>query len=146
VVFPDQRGRAESRGWGGVAVARGVLFIAVAELERSNGQGTRELRSTASFRPQYDGLICETTQDARYPGNFRAERRRSRTYPSVGLPRLTGFEDQELRRLAAAIAGVAVYGPRLRDGRAIVRFGSFCEERCKNSDLADSGAGQAGPR
>jgi hypothetical protein len=32
-----------------VAVARGVLFIAVAELERSKGQGTRELRSTASF-------------------------------------------------------------------------------------------------
>jgi hypothetical protein len=32
VVFPDQRG-AEGRGWGGVAIAGGVLFIAVAEFE-----------------------------------------------------------------------------------------------------------------
>jgi len=32
IVFPDQRG-AEGRGWGGVALAGGVLFIAVAELE-----------------------------------------------------------------------------------------------------------------
>jgi hypothetical protein len=37
VVFPDQRG-AEGRGWGGLAIAGGVLFITVAELEnkRSN--------------------------------------------------------------------------------------------------------------
>lgn len=33
VVFPDQRG-AEGRGWGGVAIAGGVLFITVAEIER----------------------------------------------------------------------------------------------------------------
>lgn len=33
-VFPDQRG-AEGRAWGGLAFAGGVLFIAVAELERS---------------------------------------------------------------------------------------------------------------
>jgi hypothetical protein len=32
VVFPDQRG-AEGRGWGGVAIAGGVLFITLAELE-----------------------------------------------------------------------------------------------------------------
>jgi hypothetical protein len=34
VVFPDQRG-AEGRGWGSVAIAGGVLFVAVAELESS---------------------------------------------------------------------------------------------------------------
>jgi hypothetical protein len=33
IVFPDQRG-AEGRGWGGVAIAGGVLFIVVAEFER----------------------------------------------------------------------------------------------------------------
>jgi hypothetical protein len=44
VVFPDQRG-AEGRGWGGVAIAGGVLFITVAELERRSGRGQRELSS-----------------------------------------------------------------------------------------------------
>jgi peptidoglycan/LPS O-acetylase OafA/YrhL len=38
VVFPDQRG-AEGPGWGGVAIAGGVLFIAVAERERRQRQG-----------------------------------------------------------------------------------------------------------
>jgi hypothetical protein len=37
VVFPDQRG-AEGRGWGGVAIAGGVLFITVAELESRRGE------------------------------------------------------------------------------------------------------------
>jgi hypothetical protein len=37
VVFPDQRG-AEGRGWGGVAIAGGVLFITVAELESRRGK------------------------------------------------------------------------------------------------------------
>lgn len=37
VVFPDQRG-AEGRGWGGVAIAGGVLFIAVAESESRRGK------------------------------------------------------------------------------------------------------------
>jgi hypothetical protein len=39
VVFPDQRG-AEGRGWGGVAIAGGVLFITVAELERRRGNSS----------------------------------------------------------------------------------------------------------
>jgi hypothetical protein len=39
VVFPDQRG-AEGRGWGGVAIAGGVLFITVAELERRRGKAS----------------------------------------------------------------------------------------------------------
>jgi hypothetical protein len=37
VVFPDQRG-AEGRGWGVVAIAGGVLFITVAELENRRGK------------------------------------------------------------------------------------------------------------
>jgi hypothetical protein len=36
-VFPDQRG-AEGRGWGGVAIASGVLFITVAEWESRRGK------------------------------------------------------------------------------------------------------------
>ncbi len=50
MVFPDQRG-AEGRGWGGVAIAGGVLFIAVAELEDRRRRFTRELSSRASFGP-----------------------------------------------------------------------------------------------
>ena len=46
VVFPDQRG-AEGRGWGGVAIAGGVLFIAVAELESRRDKATGE--ATTSF-------------------------------------------------------------------------------------------------
>lgn len=37
VVFPDQRG-AVGRGWGLVAIAGGVLFITVAELESGSGK------------------------------------------------------------------------------------------------------------
>jgi hypothetical protein len=40
VVFPDQRG-AVGRGWGGVAIAGGVLFIAVAEREVRRAAATR---------------------------------------------------------------------------------------------------------
>lgn len=39
IVFPDQRG-AEGRGWGGMAIAGGVLFIAVAESERRRQEAT----------------------------------------------------------------------------------------------------------
>jgi hypothetical protein len=49
-VFPDQRGAA-GRGWGAVAIAGGVLFIAVAELESRRDTATGELSSTTSFRP-----------------------------------------------------------------------------------------------
>ncbi len=48
VVFPDQRG-AEGRGWGSLAIAGGVLFIAVAELEARRARATHELSSAASF-------------------------------------------------------------------------------------------------
>jgi hypothetical protein len=37
VVFPDQRG-AEGRGWAVVAIAGGLLFIAVAEFESRTGE------------------------------------------------------------------------------------------------------------
>jgi hypothetical protein len=50
VVFPDQRGSV-GRGWGGVAIAGGVLFIAVAEWEVRRATATRELRSRVSFGP-----------------------------------------------------------------------------------------------
>ncbi len=42
IVFPDQRG-AEGRGWGGVALAGGVLFIAAAEVESRRDKATGEL-------------------------------------------------------------------------------------------------------
>jgi hypothetical protein len=45
-VFPDQRG-AEGRGWGAVAIAGGVLFIAVAELESRRDTAMGELSSTS---------------------------------------------------------------------------------------------------
>jgi D-alanyl-D-alanine carboxypeptidase len=41
VVFPEQAG-AVGRGWGGVAIAGGVLFIAVAEWEVRRATATRE--------------------------------------------------------------------------------------------------------
>jgi hypothetical protein len=47
VVFPDQRG-AVGRGWGGVAIAGGVLFIAVAEWEVRRATATREPSSRSS--------------------------------------------------------------------------------------------------
>lgn len=45
-AFPDDPG-AVGRGWGGLAIAGGVLFIAVAEAERRSGRATRERSSTA---------------------------------------------------------------------------------------------------
>lgn len=42
MAFPDDPG-AVGRGWGGLAIAGGVLFIAVAESERRSGRATREL-------------------------------------------------------------------------------------------------------
>jgi hypothetical protein len=42
VIFPDQPG-AVGRGWGGLAIAGGVLFIAVAEWEVWRATATREL-------------------------------------------------------------------------------------------------------
>jgi hypothetical protein len=48
IVFPDQRG-AEGRGWGSLAIAGGVLFIAVAESEGRRAEGKREANSTPSF-------------------------------------------------------------------------------------------------
>ena len=50
MAFPDDPG-AVGRGWGGLALAGGVLFIAVAESEGRSGRVTSELRSTASFHP-----------------------------------------------------------------------------------------------
>ena len=50
VVFPDQRG-AVGPGWGGVAIAGGVLFIAVAEWEVRRATATREPSSRVSFGP-----------------------------------------------------------------------------------------------
>ena len=47
-VFPDQRG-AEGSGWGAVAIAEGVLFIAVAELESRRDKATGEVSSTTSL-------------------------------------------------------------------------------------------------
>jgi hypothetical protein len=47
VVFPDQAG-AVGRGWGGVAIAGGVLFIAVAEWEVRRATATSEPRSRDS--------------------------------------------------------------------------------------------------
>ncbi|MEX0816878.1 MAG: hypothetical protein WD027_05500 [Gaiellales bacterium] len=46
MAFPDQRG-AEGRGWGGIAIAGGVLFIAVAELENR----TKARRETRTVEP-----------------------------------------------------------------------------------------------
>lgn len=46
VVFPDTPGAA-GRGWGGLAIVGGVLFIAVAELEGKRAKGRRELSWTA---------------------------------------------------------------------------------------------------
>ena len=48
VVFPDQRG-AEGRVWGGVAIAGGILFIAVAELESRSDKATGAVSSTTSL-------------------------------------------------------------------------------------------------
>ena len=50
VVFPDQPG-AVGRGWGGVAIAGGVLFIAMAEWEARRATATREPSSRVSFGP-----------------------------------------------------------------------------------------------
>jgi hypothetical protein len=47
VVFPDQAGTV-GRGWGGVAIAGGVLFIAVAEWEVRRATATREPSSRSS--------------------------------------------------------------------------------------------------
>jgi hypothetical protein len=47
VVFPDQAGAA-GRGWGGVAIAGGVLFIAVAEWEVKRATAAREPSSRSS--------------------------------------------------------------------------------------------------
>ena len=50
VAFPDQPGAA-GRAWGSLAIAGGVLFLAVAESEGRSGRAMRELSSTASSRP-----------------------------------------------------------------------------------------------
>jgi hypothetical protein len=50
VVFPDQRG-ALGRGWGGVAIAGGVLFMAVAEWEVRRATAAREPSSRVSSGP-----------------------------------------------------------------------------------------------
>jgi hypothetical protein len=50
MAFPDDPG-AVGRGWGGLAIAGGVLFIAVAESEGRSDRATHEPSSTASFRP-----------------------------------------------------------------------------------------------
>ncbi len=50
MAFPDDPG-AVGPGWGSLAIAGGVLFIAAAESEGRSGRAKRELRSTASFRP-----------------------------------------------------------------------------------------------
>jgi hypothetical protein len=50
IAFPDDPG-AVGRGWGTLAIAGGVLFIAVAESEGRSGRATRELSSTTSSRP-----------------------------------------------------------------------------------------------
>lgn len=55
VVFPDQRG-AVGHGWGGVAIAGGVLFIAVAEWEVRRATATREPSSRVSFGPTTTAL------------------------------------------------------------------------------------------
>ena len=48
LAFPDDPGAA-GRGWGGLAIAGGVLFIALAELEGRRAKATSELSSTASW-------------------------------------------------------------------------------------------------
>jgi hypothetical protein len=50
LIFPDQQG-AVGRGWGGVAIAGGVLFIAVAEREGRRAAATCEPNSRVSFGP-----------------------------------------------------------------------------------------------
>jgi hypothetical protein len=50
MAFPDDAG-AVGRGWGGLAIAGGILFIAVAESEARSGRAMRKLSSTASLRP-----------------------------------------------------------------------------------------------
>ena len=50
VVFAGQPG-AVGRGWGGVAIAGGVLFIAMAEWEARRATATREPSSRVSFGP-----------------------------------------------------------------------------------------------
>jgi hypothetical protein len=52
LVFPDNRG-AEGRGWGGLAIAGGALFIAVAELEGRRAEAKRELNSTPALAAEY---------------------------------------------------------------------------------------------
>jgi hypothetical protein len=47
VVFPDQPG-AVGRGWGGLAIAGGVLFVAAAQREARRPTATREQGSTIS--------------------------------------------------------------------------------------------------
>jgi Na+/H+ antiporter NhaD/arsenite permease-like protein len=49
VVFPDQPG-AVGRGWGGVAIVGGVLFIAAAEREVRRATAAREPSSMGSGR------------------------------------------------------------------------------------------------
>jgi hypothetical protein len=49
-VFPDQTG-AVGRGWGGLAITGGVLFIAAAEREVRRATAAREPSSMASGRP-----------------------------------------------------------------------------------------------
>jgi len=66
MAFPDDPG-ALGRGWGGLAVAGGVLFIAVAESEGRSGRATRELSRRGHSR-------------ARTPPP------RTRDVPRLGLP------------------------------------------------------------
>jgi hypothetical protein len=54
LVFPDQRG-AVGRGWGGVAIAGGVLFIAAAEWEVRRATATRQPSSRVSSGPLTSG-------------------------------------------------------------------------------------------
>jgi hypothetical protein len=66
-AFPDDPG-AVGRGWGGLAIAGGVLFITVAESEGRSGRATRELRSPASFRPATTAAgEPATTREGRFP-------------------------------------------------------------------------------
>jgi hypothetical protein len=54
LVFPDQRG-AVGRGWGGVAIAGGVLFIAAAEWEVRRATATHQPSSRVSSGPLTGG-------------------------------------------------------------------------------------------
>ena len=83
VVFPAQAG-AVGRGWGGLAIAGGVLFIAVAEWEGRSATATREPSRRLSG-PTTTALALPGALAAAFPAagaTRQARLRRSNVWPS----------------------------------------------------------------